>query len=227
VGASAVQTDLRGSLRAARERIYASGKIEGEDGVARAVWPVGLTAERGEALRGLVVRERAMACVETGFGMGMSASFLLEGAMEVGGERARVVSMDPFQTSQWGGAGRRHLREAGAGDRHVLCGERSEMVLPRMVAEGGEGAKFDFAFIDGDHRFEHAFIDVFYARRLVGPGRVVVVDDAWMPSVRKCAGFFESAGLCAVEKGAGLEKFVVMRVMSAGDERAWDQFAEF
>ena len=40
------------------------------------------------------------------------------------------------------------------------------------------------AFVDGDHRFEGVFLDLYFMTRLVTPGALVVVDDMWMPAVR-------------------------------------------
>jgi predicted O-methyltransferase YrrM len=221
-------------LRTAREALYTSGRTIGEDGQPREIWPVGLTRERGEALRDLVVRERAVHCVETGFAYGLSASFLLEGSLVVEPTEAtaspRVTSIDPFQTSQWRGAGRRFLRDAGTDALHRLIEERSEAALPRLIAEARGSHPFDLAFIDGDHRFEGVFLDIFYARRLVGNGNLIVVDDAWMPAIQKAAAFYESAGLCrreATPEGSPLSRFILLRVDAAGDEREWDHFANF
>jgi predicted O-methyltransferase YrrM len=226
--------DTLSSLRAARERIYSSGQITGLDGSTKPVWPVGLTRERGEAIRDLAIAEHAAAIVETGFAFGMSASFLLEAAFATRANApdvrpARLVSMDPFQASLWNGAGRRHLRDAGLEAHHRLFEEPSEVVLPRLIAEG-EGGRFDLAFIDGDHRFESVFTDVFFARRLLGPGKLIVVDDAWMPAVQKAAAFFESAHLCRREPtptDSPRSKLILLRVEARGDTRAWDHFADF
>jgi predicted O-methyltransferase YrrM len=214
------------ALRVKRREIYDSGMVTGENGAMLPVWPVGLTEARGEALRAIVSRERAKSCVETGFAYGMSASFILE-AMLGHDTSARLVSIDPFQNMSWRGAGRRHLREAGVSEFHEFVQERSEYVLPRMIQEG---RRFDAAFIDGDHRFEHAMLDIFYARRLVGAGRLIVVDDAWMPAVRKAGAFFASSSLCSIETSPDIAesgKFLLLRVRTDGDERAWDHFAEF
>jgi len=138
-----------------------------------------------------------------------------------------VVSIDPFQSTQWRGAGRRLLRESGVEHLHSLLEEKAESALPRLIAEG---ARFDLALIDGDHRFEYAFVDVFFARRLLGSGKLIVMDDGWMPSVRKCAAFFEAAGLCGREPtpvGSPLSKFILLRVTSEGDAREWNEFTNF
>src|SRR5262249_2356606 len=160
--------------------------------------PTGMAPDRGEALRALVIAEEARTCLETGFAFAMSSSFILEGLLShaEGPDGSRLASIDPMQTPHWKGAGRRHLREAGVAQLHELIEEKSEAALPRLVSEL---RRFDMAFIDGDHRFESVFVDVLYSRRLVGPDRLIVVDDAWMPAVRKAAAFFESAGLCRRE----------------------------
>jgi hypothetical protein len=54
-----------------------------------------------------------------------------------------------------------------------------------------EGRAFDLGFVDGDHRFEGVFLDLYYMTRLVRPGGVVVVDDMWMPSVRVAVSYAE------------------------------------
>lgn len=215
------------ALRATRDHIYTARHVLGEDNSRHEIWPVGLTCERGESLRDLALSERAATILETGFAYGMSASFLLEAALTLSSTSARLLSMDPFQTSHWKGAGIRHLREAGLARFHELIEEPSDAVLPRLIAEN---RRFDLAFIDGDHRFESVFLDIHFARKLVGPGGLIVVDDAWMPSVQKAAAFFASANLCrreATPADSPLSKFILLRADAAGDARAWDHFAPF
>jgi predicted O-methyltransferase YrrM len=66
--------------------------------------------------------------------------------------------------------------------------EESQLALPRLVSEGRE---FDLAFVDGDHRFEGVFVDLYFMTRLVRPGGLVVVDDMWMPAVRTAVAYVE------------------------------------
>jgi predicted O-methyltransferase YrrM len=87
--------------------------------------------------------------------------------------RAHVV-VDPKQTSEFHGVGNQMLREAGVEQFVEFHQECSELLLPRLVSEG---RVFDFVFIDGAHWFDHVFVDLFYANRLLKPGGVVVFDD--------------------------------------------------
>ena len=48
--------------------------------------------------------------------------------------------------------------------------EKSEIVLPRFV---DEARSFDLAFVDGNHRFDGVFVDLFYLGRLVRKGGIV------------------------------------------------------
>jgi hypothetical protein len=65
--------------------------------------------------------------------------------------------------------------------------ERSEVALPQLL---GEGRIFDLAFVDGDHRFDGVFVDLFYLARLVRPGGAVFLDDYQLPAVERAASFF-------------------------------------
>jgi predicted O-methyltransferase YrrM len=66
------------------------------------------------------------------------------------------------------------LEEAGVANLVELHDEESQILLPRFVQEGRE---FDFAFVDGDHRFDGVLLDLVYLGRLVRRGGAVVVDD--------------------------------------------------
>ena len=147
--------------------------------------PHSIERDHGEALRELAIAESAERTLEVGLALGVSALFLCQAVLERGGSH---VAVDPFQRESWNGAGLRTLRDAGlAGDVEVIE-EESQLALPRLV---GEGRQFDLAFVDGDHRFEGVFLDLYFMTRLVSPGGVVVVDDMWMPSVRAAVAYVE------------------------------------
>lgn len=221
--------DLCTRLTAKRQEIYLSGKVERRSGKAVDVWPVGLSRERGLCLLDLVVDEQAKTCIETGMAYAMSTSYLLQGCLQNATSRpeaAIVISVDPFEETDWGGAGARFIEDCGAASFHRNHPVPSELLLPQLVRDE---QRFDFAFIDGDHRFEHVFTDIFYARRLVRPDGLIVVDDAWMPSVQKAVRFFCSSQLCTHENDhlEQTQKLFCLRVSSIGDGRPWDHFSEF
>jgi predicted O-methyltransferase YrrM len=167
------------------DTIYERGSVHDDDGNSLDLRPHSVERAQGEALRDLAVAEGVERTIEVGLALGMSALFLCQALLLRGG---RHVAIDPFQRESWNGAGLRTLREAGVEDLVEVIEEESQLALPRLVAAGRE---FDLAFVDGDHRFEGVFLDLYYMTRLVRPGGLVVVDDMWMPAVRTAVAYVE------------------------------------
>lgn len=225
-------SDLAGrasTARAFREQAYARGSLRTLAGDPVPIWPVGLTKDRGEALFVMARCERAVRILETGMGLGFSASFLIEAALlnaEANSGTPHVTSVDPGEQSINSNAGVLQLLDAGVATHHTLIEEPSQAVLPRLVSSG---ERFDLVFVDGDHRFDGAFVDTFYALRLA-PAGLVVLDDAWMPSVAKASRFFTSNGLCElvdVFESGRKHRLHALRARSGHADRAWDHFVDF
>jgi predicted O-methyltransferase YrrM len=167
------------------DEAYSRGTLPSEDGSALELMPHSVERADGEALRDLAVAERAERSIEVGLALGLSALFLCQAVLERDGSH---VAIDPFQQESWNGAGLRTLRDAGVAAAVEVIEQESQVALPRLLSEG---RRFDFAFIDGDHRFEGVFLDLYFMTRLVEPGRLVVIDDMWMPSVRMAVAYAE------------------------------------
>ena len=122
--------------------------------------------------------------IETGMAAGHSAVAIASVHAERGDGHHTCV--DPYQTAQWKSAGLDLCEAAGVLDRVELIEEPSEFALPRLA---GEGARFDLAFVDGLHLFDHVLVDFFYFDRMLEVGGVVVFHDTWMPAVQKVVGY--------------------------------------
>jgi hypothetical protein len=88
------------------------------------------------------------------------------------------------------GVGARLLKESGVWDLVEFHASPSQIVMPRLIAEG---RTMDAVFIDGDHRFDGAFCDIYFAHRLLRPGGVIIIDDIWMDAVFLVAHFLETS----------------------------------
>jgi predicted O-methyltransferase YrrM len=226
----------RDRLRAYIEEAYRCGRVPDAVGAAIEVLPHSIDRRHGEGLRELAVAEGAERTLEVGLALGMSALFLCQALLSRGG---RHVAIDPFQQESWKGAGLRTLREAGVEDLVEVIEEESQLALPRLVSEGRE---FDFAFVDGDHRFEGVFLDLYFMTRLVRPGGLVVVDDMWMPAVRTAVAYAERNLAVTLEPDAlpngfrwrrralrrgvpnGTGEVAVLRLPSERPTPRWDEF---
>ena len=141
-----------------------------------------ISKEEDEFLQRLIASTRPENSLEVGLAFGVSALFICEAMVEVGGKRHIVIDPQQTHSEHWQGIGLRHLQEAGYGGMVKHYAVESQAALPQIVAEG---AKIDFAFVDGNHTFDHTLADFFYIDKLPRVGGVVVFDDASFPSVHR------------------------------------------
>jgi len=203
-------------VREVRDRLVKAGTVVGPDGRSRELFPVAIGVGEGAALRGWVRKEGAQRTLEAGLGYAISTLFIVEGLLENGPDVAHVAA-DPYQLKSlpthrttYEGAGLQILEEAGVRDLVEFYAEESQIVLPRLLAEGRE---LDFVFLDGNHRFEAVFVDLFYSGRLLREGGTVFVDDTQLPGVRRAVDFFIANLRWATEDGGkeGTHEWLVVR----------------
>jgi predicted O-methyltransferase YrrM len=223
-------------LNAHLAETYERGDVPTRTGDVIALSPHSIERDQGEALRELAVAESAEQTIEVGLALGMSALFLCQAVLARGGSH---VAIDPFQESSWRGAGLIVLEQAGVREHVEVIEEESQLALPRLVSEG---RAFDLAFIDGDHRFESALLDLYFMTRLVRPEGLIVLDDMWMPSIRTAVAYAERNLALTLEPDAlpdafrwrhrpwrrgvpsGGGGFAVLRCPAQRPELRWDEF---
>jgi len=162
------------------EEIYSTGKVYRADGTALEAFPAVVPYDDGLVLRELTWKFANATTLETGMALGASSLFMCQAHEENGG--GRHIAIDPYQSSYWESIGRLNVERAGYGPMLELIEERSITALPRLAAGGTE---LNVAFIDGNHRFEHVFIDFFYIDRMLQQGGYIVFHDAGMLATRK------------------------------------------
>jgi hypothetical protein len=105
--------------------------------------------------------------------------------------------------------------------------EESQIALPRFLSEG---RRFDLAIVDGNHRFDAVFLDLFYLGRLLRPGGIVFLDDYHLPAIARAASFFLANLGWALEEVSTTEDrhhWAVLRTSATRDTRPFDYFVEF
>ena len=224
--------DRDSALRQVRrviERLVRDGTaVARSDGTLHDLFPVAASAAEGEALQGWILREGATQTIEIGLGYGISTLHLCEGLLGNASEAtARHVAIDPYQARRFSDCGLQFLDEAGVVELVEHHAEESQIALPRLL---GEGRSFDFAFVDGNHRFDGVFVDLYYLGRLVQPGRIIFLDDYQLPGVARAASFFVSnLGWTLEEVSAAddLHQWAVLRTSAIPDTRPFDHFFDF
>jgi predicted O-methyltransferase YrrM len=179
----------RERIRAAIDRLYREGIVYGDNGFSRSLYPTSVTPGRGKFLGDLVRQLKPASTLEVGMGWGLSTLHILEAMFENGGVQQPHIIMDPFQQKNYHNGALHVLREAGADQLIEHHSEPSEIFLPKLVEQGRQ---FDFAFIDGDHRFDGAFVDLVFVHKLLKPGGVMAVDDTELDAVHLACRFAET-----------------------------------
>lgn len=142
--------------------------------------------EYAEALYGLVLRERPAVVLEVGMAYGATSMAAAAALEELGA--GRVISIDPFQSTQWENIGVLNVERAGLAHRHELLDESDYVALPRLLAEG---LVVDVAYIDGLHSLDYALLDFFYVDKTLRVGGVVGFNDCDWPTVKPTLRFVE------------------------------------
>jgi predicted O-methyltransferase YrrM len=176
-----------------------------------------------DALRDLIVRERARVVIEIGLAYGSSALAIGEALVSVGRPGPAHLIIDPYQ-ERFGNDGWTAITAAGLAKVCSLLTERSQLALPRLVSEGFIA---DAAFVDGAHAFHNVFVDLYFLRELVRPGGLVVLDDCQWRSVATAVRYFEVNAGWRPEPVPEATRLSAFRLPDPFYEPRFDAFASF
>jgi predicted O-methyltransferase YrrM len=215
-------------VRSTLDRLTADGSMVSEsDGSRHDVRTVSISAGEGETLTRWVLREKATRTIEIGLAYGVSALYICDGLIRSGAPSVRHVVLDPFQSGRFANCGLQVLREAGVASLVEYHAEMSQIALPAFLKEGRQ---FDLGFVDGNHRFDSVFLDLFYLGRLLRKGGVVILDDYDLPGIRRAASFFLTNLDWLVEETSTEDDghhWVVLRTAETADSRDFRYFVDF
>lgn len=175
-------------VRAVRTRLHEEGPTHVRP-YAGDFERVALPPQDCTTLRDALIAEQARVVIEVGLAYGSSALAIGEALLHREATGISHVLIDPYQESAYANVGWEALSAAGLAESSMLIREPSSIALARLA---GEGFTADAAFVDGSHRFHEVFVDLYYMRKLVRPGGVVILDDAAWPSVAAALRYYDS-----------------------------------
>lgn len=123
--------------------------------------------------------------IEIGMANGLSSLAILAG-LPAG---SQLISIDPYQDEQWGGAGRELVAQSDRADCHRLIQDFDYLALPELLKQG---CTAQFVYIDGMHTFDYVALDTFFADKLLAVGGVIGFNDCGFRSIHKYLKFFRS-----------------------------------
>ncbi|MDP1993532.1 MAG: class I SAM-dependent methyltransferase [Syntrophales bacterium] len=115
--------------------------------------------------------------LEIGMANGISSAFIAS-AHRIYAKEGQVsahIIIDPFQSSDWKGAGRALLSRLQL-DAHVDIME--DYSVHAISALEKQGRLFDFVFIDGNHSLDYTLADVLLSDLVLRIGGILTMDDS-------------------------------------------------
>lgn len=210
-------TILSQDAQAILNDMYSGRPLQGGEGPVEIDAVTRVDKLAGTELNRLVREAGAKHSLEVGLAYGFSTIWIMDALAEGGSHTA----IDPFQSSYWSGVGATQARRL-ASRNFRLVEDFSIHALSDLIRAG---ERFDFIFIDGNHRFDDVLVDFYLADQLLAEGGIMALDDSWMASIRTVANFVATnrAYEPVRQRSPGMTVFRKLR----DDDRDWRHFRPF
>jgi predicted O-methyltransferase YrrM len=176
--------------------------------------------EQGAMMNWLMRSYSVKRSLEIGFAYGFSTIWMLDALRPR--RNALHVAVDPYELSLWHGVGLTQVKRLTSGVRFEWIENFSIHALSDLIRKN---EKFDFIFIDGNHKFDDVIVDFYLSNQLLQPGGLAVFDDMWMNSVRSATNFIVNNLPCEIVPQP-VENMLVLR-KTGYDMRDWRHFNTF
>ena len=209
-------------FRSALISMYNGDQQLGSDGERHSVeyTKTKIAPEQGVWLYDLCREAKPKTTLEIGLAYGYSTVYFLAAIRENG--VGHHTAVDPFQ-SAWHGIGLCQPRSLGMSDSFRFIEEKSVSALVHFT---DRRETFEMIFIDGNHRFDDAFVDFTLSAELCPMAGCIILDDMWMPSIRRAVTFIRSNRKDFEELKTPVSNIAAFRRIGE-DTRPWDHYVEF
>ena len=180
-----------------------------------------ISVEEGVCLYRLCRDTGAERTMEIGCAYGFSTLYFL--AAISSNHAATHTAIDPYESDGWGGIGVQNARATGMDESFRLIEEKSFLALPRLIRDE---TQYDVIFIDGNHRFDDTLLEFTLCGLTCKMGGYIVLDDMWMPSIRKAISFVRRNRRDFSEVATPVVNLAAFQRV-AEDKRNWDHFQDF
>jgi predicted O-methyltransferase YrrM len=161
------------------QSILYSGSVVTRDGTNRPLGDHHIPEDEGDFLQKTIRDVQPQVSLEVGCAYGVSSLYICEALRQVNATKHIII--DAYQHEIFDGIGLANLQRAGYNDLISFFETLSFKSLTYLTEER---TMIDFAFIDGQHTFDHVLVDFFLIDKLLKPGGIVVLDDVSFPSIR-------------------------------------------
>lgn len=170
----------------------------------------------GEYIYNFLRTHRLHKTIEIGFACGYSAAYIM-----LATKHTHLV-IDPRE-SQYDNVGLKNIKALKLDKHLVFINDYSHNALPQLHSAG---KTFNFAFIDGGHKFDEIFLDFYYIDMLLDQKGYVLFHDQWLQSTQHVVSWIlhnkRNYQLITVP-----EKNLVLFQKNGIYKREWHHFCDF
>jgi predicted O-methyltransferase YrrM len=178
----------------------------------------GINNAEGNTISTIIEENNFKNCLEIGMAYGLSSFYILMN------KNTSLISIDPYQTTQWKNNGVKLLTQFKFIKRHKLYKETNYVALPKILSKY-KANYFDFIFIDGFHTFDYTLFDFFYSNLLLKIDGIIIIDDALHYGVSKCIKYIETNYLSYTKLNSSPTIAVFKKKRE--DDRVWNFHKNF
>jgi predicted O-methyltransferase YrrM len=209
-------------VTAALNSLYGERMHRGSDGQMHKIDATTRIASlQGETIAAAIDEYNCRRTLETGFAYGFSTLFILGAIKRF--EDSTHTAIDPYEKKLWHGIGLEKVKDVGMADRFTWICEDSFCAFGQLAMAG---ARYDFIYVDADHKFDSIVIDLHGSDRVLEIGGILAFDDLWMPSTQAAINFFEK-NLTHYRRLPSAHKNLALYQKTALDSRPWWHYTPF
>jgi predicted O-methyltransferase YrrM len=214
--------NLHPTTTAVLNNMYTADKLQGTESYEAIPIDGGTrTNFRQGAVMHDLMRERS---VRRSLEVGMAYEFSTVWMLDASRSQADSlhIAIDPFQKTHWRGIGLAQVAQLGFKYNFQWIEDYSIHALSNLIFKQ---EKFDFIYIDGNHRFDDVIVDFYLSDQILNCGGLIVFDDTWMQSVRTVVNFVITNRAYELVRQPVLNMAVLQK--KGDDDRDWWHFAPF
>jgi predicted O-methyltransferase YrrM len=176
--------------------------------------------EQGAAIHALMRNRSIKRSLEVGMAYGFSTDWMIDALREHAD--SLHIAIDPFEKTSWHGIGLAQVARLGFKYNFQWIERQSIHALSDLIRRQ---EKFDFIYVDGNHRFDDVLVDFYLSDQILDCGGLIVFDDTWMQSVRTVVNFVIENRTYELVRQPLVNMAVLQK--KRDDTRDWQHFAPF
>ncbi len=173
--------------------------------------------EEARFIYDFIIENNIKDTLEIGLGYGRSATYIMAAT------GSKHIAIDPFQ-QHYENQALKNIDKTGLTSLFNHIANYSHFALPELCREG---KKYDFIFIDGDHKFDGILVDFYFSSMLLKPGGFILFHDTWMRATQLVTSFIGTNRNEFNSINTPLKNLHLLQKSDATDKRDGMFFREF